>query len=152
MAGYSPRPLRDKLGIKPGQRIRIQGAPAGYAETLGIPDGVRVVDRLEAPLDLVQLFVEDARGLARELPRAKRALAPAGALWISWPKKASGIATDVTEDTVRAAALAAGLVDVKVCAVDDVWSGLKLVYRTADRAAVAATARRPRTAAPRRRS
>lgn len=138
MAGYSPRPLRDKLGIKEGQRVRIEGAPDGYLPTLELPPSVHLVPKLAGEIDLVQLFVRDRKELARLLPKCKGVLPPAGSLWVSWPKRTSGVDTDVTEDVVREMALAAGLVDVKVCAVDDVWSGLKLVYRTVDRPKVAA--------------
>src|SRR5712692_8180061 len=123
MAGYSSRSLVDKLGIKEGWRIAILNAPAGYARTLGtLPAGLRRTPRPRGPLDFVQFFT-----------RERRALAPAGVLWVSWPKRASGVATDLTDDVVRTIGLAHGLVDVKVAAVDAVWSGLKFVRRLRDR-------------------
>jgi hypothetical protein len=130
MAGYSPRSLVDKLGIKPHTRIAIVNAPRGYRATLGtLPDGVRVVAAARGSLPFIQFFTTSRRALEAKVAGLVRALAPDGALWVSWPKRASGVATDMTEDVVRAVALPRGLVDVKVCAVDDVWSGLKLVRR-----------------------
>lgn len=143
-AGYSGTPLVKKLGIKPGTPVWVLGAPADYLTTLGdLPDGALV--RLEA-LDpaasavtmegaspFIHLFVTQMLELTDWLPRLKAALARDGMLWVSWPKRASGVATDVNENVIRDAALAVGLVDVKVCAVDEVWSGLKLVFRLKDR-------------------
>ncbi len=135
-AGYSTRSLADKLGFKPDMRVALLGAPGGYDATLGaLPAGVAVTRTARGRFDLVQLFLDRAAELDRRLPALRRAIAPAGMLWVSWPKKASGVPTDVTEDVVRARALSHGLVDVKVCAVDDVWSGLKLVIPVKDRAA-----------------
>jgi hypothetical protein len=134
MAGYSKRSLVDKLGIKPGASVLILEAPKGYANTLGpLPTGVAVAKALKAHLTFIHLFVTKRADLERRFAALQKALAPAGMLWISWPKKASGVPTDVTEDVVREVALARGLVDVKVCAVDDTWSGLKLVRRLKDR-------------------
>ena len=135
MAGYSGTPLAQKLGFKPGQVAVILAAPPNYRRSLGpLPDVTfRTAARGAGALDLVQLFTKRRRELAAKLPALKHALAPAGALWVSWPKQASGVATDITENVVRELALAAGLVDVKVCAVDEVWSGLKLVRRLKDR-------------------
>jgi hypothetical protein len=134
MAGYSGTPLIKKLGIKPGHCVTFIGAPKDYAATLGkLPPEVLVSRRPNGTLDFIQLFVRDRSELQSELPRAQRALAPDGMLWVSWPKKASGIATDLNENIIRDFALASGLVDVKVCAVDETWSGLKLVYRLRDR-------------------
>lgn len=133
-AGYSPRPLAEKLGIKPQMRIAVIGAPRGYRTTLGtLPPGVRTTARLRGTLPLIQFFTSQRAALVRRFPALKRALAANGALWVSWPKQASRMATDLTEDGVRAIALVHGLVDVKVCAVDEVWSGLKLVRRLKDR-------------------
>lgn len=133
-AGYSPRSLPDKLGIKPGMRIALLDAPRGYGAVLRpLPPGVEVTARVRGPLPFIQLFTVSRRDLERRFPTLVRALAQDGALWISWPKKASGVDTDLTEDVIRAVALAGGLVDVKVCAVDAVWSGLKLVRRVKDR-------------------
>lgn len=136
MAGYSGTPLPRKLGIKAGHRIALVGVPEGYSETLGdLPDGVDVRHALApgAGLDLVHLFVRDVAALDAAWADAAASLHPAGMLWVSWPKKSSGVRTDLTEDVIRATALARGMVDVKVCAVDDTWSGLKLVVRLADR-------------------
>ncbi len=136
MAGYSQRSLIEKLGISPGARIAILNAPQGYRARLGeLPAGVRVATaaRGVGSLPFIQLFTTTRRALEAKFGALVRALAPDGALWVSWPKRASGVATDVTEDVVRAVALAGGLVDVKVAAIDDVWSGLKLVRRLKDR-------------------
>jgi hypothetical protein len=134
MAGYSGRSLVTKLGIKPGTRIAIVSAPRGYGATLGkLPPGVTVATAARGSLLFIQFFTTSRRTLEARFARLVRALAPAGALWVSWPKRASGVTTDVTEDVVRAVALPRGLVDVKVCAVDDVWSALKLVRRLKDR-------------------
>lgn len=133
-AGYSGKPLVEKLGIKPGASVAILNAPAGYARTLGkLPPRLTRRDTARGPLDFVQFFTAEKPALERAFPALARALAPAGMLWISWPKKASGVPTDLTEDVVRAVGLAHGLVDVKVAAVDDVWSGLKFVRRLTDR-------------------
>lgn len=134
--GYSPRALADKLGLKPVLRVALLQAPAGYAATLGpLPPGVELRRTARGRLDFVQLFVTRAADLARRLEPLRAAIFPDGVLWVSWPKKTSGVATDVTEDVVRALALPRGLVDVKVCAVDAVWSGLKLVVPLAQRGA-----------------
>lgn len=133
-AGYSTRTLVAKLGIKPHTRIAVMGAPRGFRATLGdLPPGVAITNTLRGTLPLIHFFTKQRAALQSRFPMLKRALAVDGALWISWPKKASGVATDLTEDGVRAVALTNGLVDVKVCAVDDVWSGLKLVRRLKDR-------------------
>ena len=132
--GYSKRTLVDKLGIKPHTRIALVSAPRGYRTALGrLPTHVTVTTNAQGTPAWIQFFTRRRAELERKFPALARALAPDGALWISWPKKASGVATDLTEDAVRAVALAHGLVDVKVCAVDDVWSGLKLVRRVKDR-------------------
>jgi hypothetical protein len=134
MAGYSGTPLIKKLGIRAGDTISLLHAPADYDELIGpLPDGARVRSRLGADTSFIHLFARDRATLMRELPRAKKALAMDGTLWISWPKKAAGVATDLKENIVRESGLAAGLVDVKICAVDETWSGLKFVYRLADR-------------------
>jgi len=133
-AGYSTRSLVDKLGIKSGTRIAILGAPRGFRTTLGqLPSGVTVTTSSRGTHPYIHLFTTKRSLLERRFPSLKRALARDGALWVSWPKKSSGVATDLTEDAVREVALAGGLVDVKVCAVDDVWSALKLVRRLQDR-------------------
>jgi hypothetical protein len=134
MAGYSQRSLVDKLGIKAGASVLILRAPKGYAATLGpLPDGAKAVKAPKPGLDFIHLFVTQRADFERRFESLQKALAPAGMLWVSWPKKASGVPTDVTEDVVRDVALERGLVDVKVCAVDDTWSGLKLVRRLKDR-------------------
>lgn len=133
-AGYSKRSLVEKLGIKAGTTIAILGAPAGYNRTLGrLPPQVNRRARLNGPLDFVHLFTSEKRELERQFLLLEEALTPAGMLWISWPKQTSGVPSDLTEDVVRAIGLAHGLVDVKVAAVDEVWSGLKFVRRVKDR-------------------
>ncbi len=151
MAGYSGTPLPQKLGIKPGHRVALLGAPAGFGRVLGkLPEGVTLKAALSgrAPYDVIVFFVTTARELERRFAPVANRLEPSGGLWVAWPKKASGVATDVTEDTVRKTALAAGLVDNKVCAIDDTWSGLRNVVRLADRPRTASRksppARRPR--------
>ena len=134
MAGYSKRALVDKLGIKSGAAIAILHAPRGYDRLLGrLPPRVTRKATPAGPLDFIQFFTTEKRELARQFAGLVRALAPAGMLWISWPKRGSGAATDLTEDVIRAVGLGRGLVDVKVAAVDDVWSGLKFVRRLEDR-------------------
>jgi hypothetical protein len=134
-AGYSGTPLPRKLGIKPGARLGLIGAPEGFDSTLGsLPDGVTVRRRVGgSPADVIVAFFSRRSALERRLPGLRSALDPAGGLWIAWPKRASGVATDLTDDVVRTLGLAAGLVDNKVCAIDDVWSGLRLVFRLRDR-------------------
>ena len=131
--GYSGKPLPEKLGLKSGVRFKLVGAPPGFGDVLApMPDGVRRVSGgVEA--DCVLLFSRAAGKLAPAFRAAAAALPAAGMLWIAWPKKSSGVATDLTEDVVRGIGLKAGLVDVKVCAVTEVWSGLKFVRRLKDR-------------------
>jgi hypothetical protein len=127
---WSGTPLPKKLGFKPGMTAAYVDAPEGFDELLGqLPDGVTVRGRLRGPLDLIVCFVTARRDLERRLPRLRAALQPAGMLWIAWPKRASGVPTDMTEDVVRDVALPTGLVDTKVAAIDDTWSGLRLVVR-----------------------
>jgi hypothetical protein len=135
MAGYSGTPLVKKLGVKPGHRLALLGAPDGFGATLGqLPADAGVQDDLGGePLDVIVLFAPDRAALLREFAGAARRLSPAGGLWVAWPKKASGVATDLTESAVRAVGLGAGLVDNKVCAIDEVWSGLRFVVRVQDR-------------------
>ena len=134
MAGYSKRSLVEKLGIKAGQRIAVLNAPGGYERTLGqLPQGVSVARGLDGPLDFIHFFTTSRAHLAAELPRLRGALAQNGALWVSWPKGASKVPTDLNENVVREIGLANGVVDVKVAAVDEVWSALKLVIRLKDR-------------------
>jgi hypothetical protein len=128
MAGYSGKPLSQKLGIKPGFRIFADSSPKPYQDIVGdLPDGAKIVTRATALLDMAHLFVTEAAGLAGKLKRLRAVIAPDGMIWVSWPKKASGVATDLSDVVVRDTALPLGLVDVKVCAVDEVWSGLKFV-------------------------
>jgi hypothetical protein len=128
MAGYSGKPLTQKLGIKPGFCIFVSGAPKTYDALVGgLPDGAKIIARLKAPLDVVHLFATKAAGLANKLSGCRDAIAPDGMIWVSWPKKSSGVATDLSDVAVRDIALRLGLVDVKVCAIDETWSGLKFV-------------------------
>jgi hypothetical protein len=128
MAGYSGKQLSQKLGIKPGFRILVHSSPKPYSEIVGnLPDSAKVVARATASLDMVHLFATEAAGLAGKLRRLRKTIAPDGMIWVSWPKKASGVATDLSDVVVREVALPLGLVDVKVCAVDETWSGLKFV-------------------------
>jgi hypothetical protein len=129
-AGYSGTPLVRKLGFRPGMRVHVVAAPEGFAALTGeLPDGVRVLRRLAGDLDLAVVFVTERSELERRLAALHPRLRPAGMIWVAWPKRASKVPTDVTEDVVRDLALPRGLVDVKVCAIDEVWSGLKLVVR-----------------------
>ena len=135
-AGYSGTPLIKKLGIKPGMRICILNASPAYSQVLGkLPPGVKLVSRLSKPhtLDFIHFFTMQTRQLELQFAMLKTALTYDGLLWISWPKRASKVETDVSEDVVRRLGLAIGLVDVKVAAIDEVWSGLKLVIRLRDR-------------------
>jgi hypothetical protein len=133
-AGYSGTPLVRKLGIKPSSRLGLIGAPDGFDVTLGaLPADVSVRRRVRGPLDVIVAFFVRRAELERRLRGLAAALDPAGGLWIAWPKRASGVATDVNENVVRELGLAAGLVDNKVCAIDATWSGLRLVYRLRDR-------------------
>jgi hypothetical protein len=134
MAGYSGTPLAKKLGIKPGFRVALVGAPEGFrAELDDLPEGVSFLTSLASQLDLIVFFTKSQSELTRNFPRLATKLAPAGMLWIAWPKKASGVATDLADYHVRQIGLDAGLVDVKVCAVNEIWSGLKFVIRVKDR-------------------
>ena len=135
MAGYSGTPLAQKLGFKEGFRAGLVNPPKDFAKELGaLPAKVEIlVENLRKPLDLVVLFTDSQRNLKREFPRLARKLGSNGMLWISWPKRSSGVATDLSENIIREIGLDAGLVDVKVCAVNDIWSGLKFVYRLKDR-------------------
>lgn len=133
-SGYSGTPLWKKLGIREGARVALLGAPDGAEALLEpIPDGVRLLRRVAPGLDVAVVFTDSAAHLERRLPAVRAAMTPAGGLWVAWPKRSSGVPTDVTEDVVRAMGLAAGLVDNKVCAVDATWSALRLVTRLADR-------------------
>jgi hypothetical protein len=136
VAGYSGTPLVRKLGIKQGHRVAFVSAPGGIDELIGdLPEEVTVKVRLRGPLDVIVFFTKRRAELARRLPALRRAMDPAAGLWIAWPKRASGVETDLTEDVVREIALANRLVDNKVAAIDDTWSGLRLVIRLEDRPA-----------------
>jgi hypothetical protein len=151
LAGYSGTPLPRKLGIKEGALLRLDGAPdawrAGWPKSLGpLPGGVRVRSTLSGPpADVTLAFFLESRRLARRFSALKKRISDDGALWIAWPKKASGVESDLDENVVRKIGLERGLVDVKVCAVDETWSGLKFVYRLVDRQGAGRGAtRRPR--------
>jgi hypothetical protein len=152
VAGYSGTPLPTKLGIKEGSTVAFGGAPPEFAAALGeLPDALTVKRRLVGPLDVAVAFFTRRAELERRLAALGRAIHPDGGLWIAWPKRSSGVATDLTEDVVRELALAGGLVDNKVCAIDETWSGLRLVYRLRDRNQPAQGRRdraRPSAAAP----
>ena len=134
-AGYSGTPLPRKLGIKPEARLALIGAPEGMRDTLGeLPPGVEVRTRLAGHFDVIVAFFARRAVLERRLPALHGALDEAGGLWLAWPKRTSGLTTDLGDDIVRELGLATGLVDNKVCAIDQTWSGLRFVYRRADRA------------------
>ena len=134
-SGYSGTPLAKKLGIGAGCRLCLRGAPANYnAQVAPLPAGVRVVSRISAGTNLIHIFATRRAELERALRASLAAMRADATLWVSWPKKSSGTASELTEDTVRELSLPLGLVDVKVCAVDETWSGLKLVVRKAARA------------------
>jgi hypothetical protein len=138
MAGYSGTALPKKLGIKEGHRVAVIRPPDGFANTLGdLPENVAVRVGLSgvkaAALDVIIVFVTRRAELERQLASMRRCVAPAGSLWVAWPKKASRVATDMTENVVRDIALPTGLVDTKVCAIDETWSGLRLVIRLENR-------------------
>lgn len=133
-AGYSGTPLPKKLGIKPGHRVGLIVSPADF-ELVDLPADVHVVRRAQGRFDVMVFFTRRRADLARRLPRLKELLVPDGGLWVGWPKKSSGVATDLVFDVVQGAGLDLGLVDNKICAIDETWSGLRFVYRLADRPA-----------------
>jgi hypothetical protein len=134
MAGYSGTPLVQKIGIKPGHRLFLRNHPPSFMKDLGkLPDSVATMDRLAGRADVVVCFVERHAALEKDFPVLAAKLEPNGMLWIAWPKKASGKPTDLNENMVRETGLGFGLVDVKVCAIDEAWSGLKFVVRLKDR-------------------
>ena len=134
MAGYSGTPLIKKLGIKAGFRLMFINTPSNYDEVLGeLPDDVEIKAELENSLNFIQFFTKERTELEAQFPILMAALSKSGMLWVSWPKKASKVPTDLNEDVIRGIGLDNGLVDVKVCAVDKIWSGLKFVYRVKDR-------------------
>jgi hypothetical protein len=126
-SGYSGKSLVEKLGIKAGSRALFVGAPDGYTAGLGLPVGVTVATRGRGPFAFIQIFVRTGDELNARLSAAKKVLTTSGMLWVSWPKRTSGVRTDIDENDVRGTGLLLGLVDVKVCAVDDTWSALKFV-------------------------
>jgi hypothetical protein len=129
-AGYSGTPLARKLGLKPGNLVSLLDAPVGFRKLLDpVPEGVRFVTKFDRGAQIVHTFATQKSQLARTLTTCRKSLAPDASIWVSWPKKSAKVATDITEDVVRAVALPLGLVDIKVCAVDETWSGLKLVLR-----------------------
>jgi hypothetical protein len=136
-AGYSQRALADKLGIKPGTEVVVLGAPSPYRAILGpLPDGVTFRSKLSGSAEFIHYFTKKRKSLQADFPRIAPTLLDEGILWISWPKRASGVETDLDENVVREIGLAEGLVDVKVCAVNEVWSGLKFVRRLSNRKTV----------------
>jgi hypothetical protein len=131
---YTDTPLPKKLGVKAGSRLALVRAPDGFDRTLGeLPEHVEIKRSARGPLDVIVFFTASAAELRRRFDRLAAALDPAGALWVAWPKKSSGVKTDLTENTVRDVALPKGLVDNKVCAIDETWSGLRLVIRKENR-------------------
>jgi hypothetical protein len=134
MAGYSGTPLLQKLGIKPCLAVVTINSPTNYRRLLGtIPEGVTFSDRLKSDLSFVHVFIQKRSELEQRLSAIRGKIADTGTVWVSWPKRSSGVPTDVTEDVVRAVALPLGFVDVKVCAIDETWSGLKLMVRRSNR-------------------
>jgi hypothetical protein len=135
MAGYSGTPLPKKLGIKPGARLALVSAPDNFAAATlrPLPERVELRSRARGPLDLIVFFTRRRSELERRFGKLAAALDPAGSLWIAWPKRSSGVRTDLTEDTLREVGLPLGLVDTKVCAIDDTWSGLRFVIRKENR-------------------
>ena len=131
MAGYSGTPLWKKLGYKTGMFAYVDRGPKNYRSLLALPGDLHVkwLTRLKSDIEFVHLFATSASLLKRKLESYRKKISPDGMIWVSWPKKSSGVATDVTEDVIRTLALPLGFVDIKVCAVSDVWSGLKLVVR-----------------------
>src|SRR5437762_14290933 len=133
-AGYSVTPLAQKLGIKAGQQVVIIDGPVAYRKSLApLPEAVSFSAKIDSGATFIHLFVSERKALEKELRRLRKLIADTGILWVSWPKKSSDVATDVTEDVIREVALPLGFVDVKVCAVDQTWSGLKLMIRRENR-------------------
>jgi hypothetical protein len=131
MAGYSGTPLWKKLGYKDGTVAFVDGAPKGYVDSLALPSGARVkwIGRPKEGVRFIHLFTGTKSALKTKIERLRKIIASDGVIWVSWPKKSSGVETDITEDVVREIALPIGLVDIKVCAIDETWSGLKLMIR-----------------------
>ena len=134
MAGYSGTPLIKKLGIKEGFRIALVGAPQGFRKELGtLPDKVKITPSVMKSLDLIMFFVHSKLDLEQKFSALAANLSANGMFWVAWPKKSSGVTTDLSFEIVQRVGLVAGLVDVKICAVNEIWSGLKFVYRLKDR-------------------
>jgi hypothetical protein len=134
MAGYSGTPLAKKIGIKEGSRVALVNAPKDFQfEPNELPDDVEFIKGSAKSLDIILFFVTTERALTKEFSKLASRLTASGMIWIAWPKKSSGVGTDLTFNRVQTIGLDAGLVDVKICAVDDTWSGLKFVYRLKDR-------------------
>lgn len=130
MTGYSGTPLAKKLGFKEGFRVRVSNTPANYQSlVMPVPNNVLISRTIRSDIDIWHFFTKSASELRVAMPKMHKAIRQDGMIWVSWPKKASGVATDMTEDVVREIALPIGLVDIKVCAIDETWSGLKLVIR-----------------------
>jgi len=133
-SGYSGTPLAKKLGIKEGFKIRLINSPEYYFELFtDLPENISILKDTKSKKNFIHCFVKQEKELHKNIPSLKNEIEPNGIIWISWPKKASKVTTDVTEDLIRNLALASGLVDIKVCAVDEIWSGLKLVIPVKDR-------------------
>lgn len=136
MAGYSETPLPKKLGIKEGARVLLVNAPQAFPQELGqLPEGAEFVSASNKKLDLVLIFVKSRAQLVKRLEQLRPKLSQNGMIWVAWPKKSSGVETDLSFDVVQKAGLATGIVDTKICAINDVWSGLKFVIRLKDRTA-----------------
>lgn len=147
MAGNSGTPLAKKLGIQEGSKLYVVQPPKDYLKVIApVPNGVKVASRMSGDIDIVHVFSAQKSQLLQALRVCLDKLKPNGAIWVSWPKKASKVTTDITEDTIRAIALPMGLVDIKVCAVDEVWSGLKLVIRKENRKPAAVARARTKSA------
>jgi hypothetical protein len=127
MSGYSEKSLKEKLGLKSGYSVVFLYAPLSYIVSLGEIDDLEIFPTLKRGHDVVQLFVKQKERLIEELPEIMKSIKPSGCIWVSWPKKSSKVTTDITENTIREICLPLGLVDVKVAAIDETWSGLKLV-------------------------
>ena len=134
MSGYSTTPLVKKLGIKEGYKIYFKNPPENYEKLLTqLPDNLHILSRLSSEIDIIQFFTKRKSELEKELKRQITKIKQNGMIWVSWPKKSSKVETDITEDVIREIALPMGLVDIKVCAVDEIWSGIKLVIRKENR-------------------
>ncbi len=134
MAGYSKRTLVERLGVKPGFRIYLDNSPTDYSQTIGnMPENILLKTTLAGEFDFIQVFSKSRSGLKKRFPTLRERLQQNGMLWVSWPKKASKVTTDLDENVVREIGLNHKMVDVKVCAVDEIWSGLKFVIRLKDR-------------------